>query len=716
MFHSIYSKKLQYLIFFLTLSVNLQSSPNDYIYPFKEYSFSNYGTLGLIQNPNSRFLEEGSLAFSWTHNEPYLRGSLIAYPFSWMEVSYQYADINNKLYSNVKAFSGNQSLKDKSFDAKFKLLQETKLLPQIAVGFRDLAGTGLFSSEYVVASKFLSPEFDVSFGLGWGKLTGQQVKNPFLKLGDRFKSRDSEIGLGGEFNIDNYFSGSAGYFAGLEYYLPKSKGIRLKIEYDGTNYKTENDIPLSQDSNFNLGLVFPRSKNLTYKLNYIRGNTLSFGFSYKLNLGKKNAQTKFKQKQSTILNKDAIKIVTSKSNENLFKGTLKYLSEDSFYLQHASINQNELEVVYAQSKYRNPVIASGRAFNILNHIAPNDITSFKIHEVNGGIGLYSAAIDRDVFERNQKFYLPPNPDTDISIEPFKYDDEENFQFNPKAKYPAFFHVIGPDIRSQIGGPDGFFFGDIKLKSSSELLFSKDLSIVSEISYGLYDNMDELKLASDSILPHVRTDIVKYLKSSRNFSIQRIQLNKFGQVSPSIFYKFSAGILESMFNGFGGEILYSPFDKNYAVGVDLWKVYQREYDQMFKVRDYETDTGHISLYYTEPRSNVTLRIKGGKFLAQDSGIRFDFWREFYSGFRLGAYFTLTDISKEEFGEGSFDKGFYFYLPLEIFSSQYNRRNFGWGLRPLTRDGGALLIHSHPLWGVAHNSDKHRFDRNLRDFYD
>jgi hypothetical protein len=229
-------------------------------------------------------------------------------------------------------------------------------------------------------------------------------------------------------------------------------------------------------------------------------------------------------------------------------------------------------------------------------------------------------------------------------------------------------------------------------------------------------MDELKLASDSILPHVRTDIVKYLKSSRNFSIQRIQMNKFGQVSPSIFYKFSAGILESMFNGFGGEILYSPFDKNYAVGVDLWKVYQREYDQMFKVRDYETDTGHISLYYTEPRSNVTLRIKGGKFLAQDSGIRFDFWREFYSGFRLGAYFTLTDISKEEFGEGSFDKGFYFYLPLEIFSSQYNRRNFGWGLRPLTRDGGALLIHSHPLWGVAHNSDKHRFDRNLRDFYD
>ena len=63
-------------------------------------------------------------------------------------------------------------------------------------------------------------------------------------------------------------------------------------------------------------------------------------------------------------------------------------------------------------------------------------------------------------------------------------------------------------------------------------------------------MDDLKLASDSVLPHVRTDIVKYLKESRNLSIQRMQLNKFGQISPSIFYKFSAGILEYMFSGYG----------------------------------------------------------------------------------------------------------------------------------------------------------------------
>ncbi len=74
----------------------------DYPYPFSSPDFSNYGTLGLIQMPNSRFHEEGTIAFSWTHNEPYLRGSVIAYPFNWLEASYQYVDINNALYSPVK--------------------------------------------------------------------------------------------------------------------------------------------------------------------------------------------------------------------------------------------------------------------------------------------------------------------------------------------------------------------------------------------------------------------------------------------------------------------------------------------------------------------------------------------------------------------------------------------------------------------------------------
>ena len=42
----------------------------DYLYPhYDRPSFSNYGTIGLMQMPTARFLPEGSLAFTWSHNE-----------------------------------------------------------------------------------------------------------------------------------------------------------------------------------------------------------------------------------------------------------------------------------------------------------------------------------------------------------------------------------------------------------------------------------------------------------------------------------------------------------------------------------------------------------------------------------------------------------------------------------------------------------------------
>ena len=101
-------------------------------------------------------------------SDPYYRGSFVAYPFSWFEASYQYTDVNNALYSDIQAFSGKQTYKDKSFDAKFLIFKEKELLPAIAIGARDMAGTGMFSSEYIVGSKRLG-NIDFTMGLGWGR-------------------------------------------------------------------------------------------------------------------------------------------------------------------------------------------------------------------------------------------------------------------------------------------------------------------------------------------------------------------------------------------------------------------------------------------------------------------------------------------------------------------------------------------------------------------
>jgi hypothetical protein len=702
-----------YLLFF---PQNLSSSVYSYIYPYNSPSFSNYGTVGLIQNPSGRFHEEGTVAFSWSHIDPYLRGSIIAYPFDWLEASFQYTDINNELYSPYPDFSGSQSLKDKSFDAKIRLFKESNWIPNTAIGLRDLGGTGVFSAEYIVLNKYLTENLDFSLGMGWGLLNGNKLDNPLINLSERFREREIDIGLGGKFSLDTFFAGDAGLFGGFEYFFRNTKGLRLKVEYDGTNYEDEAYKVIPQDSKINFGFIYPINDDFQLKASYVRGNQINFGFSFKLSLGPHNPRKIIKEKQYPIENADLIKVVTSRSRENLYRASLKYLSDESFYLQTANINHGELEVVYSESKYRNVATSTGRVIRILDQIAPEEIESFNVAQLNGALGMYKARISRQHLHSN---YLQGKNsellESYLDLKPFNFQSE-NYEYIPKVTYPKLLSSLSPDLRSQIGGPDGFFFGDLKLTLNSELILNRNLSLITVASYGLYDNMDDLKLPSDSVLPRVRTEIVQYLKQSREFSIRRMQLNYWGKYKDSFYYKISGGILESMFNGFGFEMLYKPFYKDFGIGIEAWNVQQRGFDQLFETLDYKTITGHLTFYYQEPNSNILFKLKGGRYLAEDSGMTFDFSRTFRSGMRVGAFFSLTDISSEEFGEGSFDKGFYFWVPVDIFSKRYFKRTFGWGLRPITRDGAASLIHGFPLWGVTDYAHARNFERNIYDFYE
>ena len=719
-------------LFLILYFSSAQASINDYIYPRNTIpGFSNYGSTGIIQTPSARFHEAGTLAFSWSANDPYMRGSIIAYPFSWFEASYQYTDINNAYYSNIKAFSGDQTYKDKSFDLKFLLKRESKFLPAIAIGARDLAGTGVFSSEYIVGSKRFN-NIDFSLGLGWGILSAGKRSNPFELFGDSFKKREKEVsGGGGEFNFDSFFGGKTGIFSAVQVTIPNANGLRFSVEYDSTDYNLEGfpdgrnsfkyafEPVKKQDSKINYGFNYPVNKSLQLKLNFTKGNTISFGFSLHSNLGKQNPIFKKNDPPKLVDESERIKIAT-RQKASLYRTSLKYLNERELYLQNASVSEDNktYEVTYAQSKYTSFARSTGRLLRVLDDITPDEITTFKVNNINGGIGMYSLTIDREEYSANRPDKLYKLAEKNVKLEPYYYSDKkDSYSFNPKVEYPVHYWKLAPVFRSQLGGPDGFFFADFRLAYKSEFLINQNLAIYTHASQGLYDNFGGLKLASDSILPHVRTDVVKYLQASRQKPfIKRMQLNYYHEFTENIYTKLAAGIFEDMFTGFGGEVLYRPYASNYGVGAELWQVKQRDFRMLFGSRDYEILTGFVNLYIKEPKSQVLFSIKGGRFLAGDSGIQFDAARRFKSGLRIGAFFAKTDISDFEFGEGSFDKGFYFYIPIESFFQEYIKGNTGFGLRPLTRDGAAVLSHQMPLWGVTEQAQRDVFDRDWDDFYD
>jgi len=709
----------------VNLSTSLVAQISDYIYPHHEQpSFSNYGTIGLINLPSARMHKAGTIGFTWSHADPYLRGSIMGYPFDWFEASYQYTDVNNKLYSDSIAFSGKQSYKDKSFDAKFRLFKETTYLPQVAIGFRDFGGSSLFAAEYIVGSKLIG-NIDFTLGMGFGTLSNDTISNPFTNLASRFETRRTDTRgdtQGGEINYATFLAGErAGIFGGVEIFLPRFGGTRLKIEYDSTNYGPDGEgyLPVAQDKEFNYSFIYPVTKNFHLKLGYIRNNTLNFGFSLAGNYASKDPYIAKRDKPKDIPNAEVLRtVVNAEEAEYLYKSSLKYLSESRLLLQTAQVDNSRLTVTYAQSRFLSNPVALGRMSRILDQISPELIDEFTLININADTGMFAVDIPRDDFRK----YLDLNK-TDALLESVEIYQAEpgvhnTHDYQPKPLLPQTLWKFSPAIRSQIGGPDGFYFGDLSLSVHSETIITRRFNIVGVGSIGIINTFDELKLASDSIIPHVRTDIVKYLKASTDYHITRLQTNYFSNPARSIYTKLSAGIFEPMFMGYGGEVLYKPFDRDYGIGLELWKVYQREYRQLFgrKFDKYNTLTGHVNLYYREPTTRVLLHIKGGRYLAEDSGFTFNVSRAFRSGLNMGVFFSLTDISKEEFGEGSFDKGFFFSIPIQVFFDEYSRGQAGFGLRPLTRDGAQSLVHAQTLWSTTYQANKDQIVHEWDTFYD
>ena len=94
---------------------------------------------------------------------------------------------------------------------------------------------------------------------------------------------------------------------------------------------------------------------------------------------------------------------------------------------------------------------------------------------------------------------------------------------------------------------------------------------------------------------------------------------------------------------------------------------------------------------------------GKYWAGDKGATLAVSKRFKSGFTLGVIATKTNLSAEEFGEGSFDKGFYISVPTQLFYSDYRSGNISFGLHPLTKDGGALLNKHNSLISILGDSN-------------
>jgi hypothetical protein len=157
----------------------------------------------------------------------------------------------------------------------------------------------------------------------------------------------------------------------------------------------------------------------------------------------------------------------------------------------------------------------------------------------------------------------------------------------------------------------------------------------------------------------------------------------------VFARVTAGMLEPMFGGISGEVLWRPRDRPYAIGLDVNWVAQRQYTQNIGTLGYSVVTGQASLYLDLPVWNLYTVLRGGRYLAGDWGGTIEMGRRFDSGIEVGGFATFTNVSYSRFGEGSFDKGIFVRVPFDAFLTRSSARAGTFMYQPLTRDGGARL---------------------------
>ena len=614
---------------------------------FRYNSYNNHGIVGLINMPTARFYEEAAHGFILYDGTPDQKITVSSNPYDWLEASFFYTNIQGKPYPGYEY----QDYKDKGFNFKLRIKEQGDL-PAIAIGIMDIGGTGFYSSEYMVSSYAIN-NIDFHYGLGWGILDGanDNFRNPLGYIKDNFKERpDGFSGKGGQFEPSRYFSGkTVSPFYGASYAF--NEKILFKIEKDTT--LTSGLVPYENaSSDYSFGIDYSINDNFVLGFSYERGNFASLKFIYKNN--PKITYKKYEYKSQENFSDD--KYQNLRNNlENNGIGVNKILeTSSSIGLELTQFMHPNLQLV--EDVIRQAALDAGVDKDIKKNLKTVDLDAVQEYDDN--------------FEKESKLV---------------YERNKNSYFSTKTQIK---------FRPFLASRESFFKGALLLENDSEYVILDNLLLNTNLKYSLANNFEDLRFPPVNTFPaQVRSDIKEYLKNmNEGLLIGRAQLDYFISPYKNHHLMFTGGILEDMFSGYGLEYLYFKNKTNYAIGFEIFNVKKRDYDWGFGTLDYQNTIAHINFHYRNyGLIPFDLKLSYGEYLAGDFGTTVELSRTYENGTKFGVFASFTDVTTDEFGEGSFDKGLFFNIPI-----YGNLINYSW--RPLTKDPGQKLNRRNTLHGL------------------
>lgn len=635
------------------------------------------GATGLIDMPSGDAQKDATFSFSTALIGPVTRSTL-SFQFSErLSGSFRF-----QTWRDFDPAAGDES--DRSIDLRYQVLKEGRIAPALTIGLQDLTGRGLYSSEYVAATKTFGDKVKVTAGLGWGRLGSDGG------IGSPFGSRPPVDPLGVP-NADQWFRGEAAPFAGVEYRV--NDDWTLKAEYSSDAYVLEDAERglIQRDSPFNFGVEYQRSPYMRFGAYSLYGSELALAFHIILDpksratggiVGK--APVPVKARPARAADPEAYDggwVSQPDAGPILRQNLAKRLARDGIAVENLAYTADTVQVRIRNGRIDAGSQAIGRTARALSHVMPASVEVFEIVPVVNGIGASKVTIRRSDLEALE--YTADNATllrervtvTDAGPAPaWSLGDEE--------LYPKFRWSLRPVVR--LSEP---MEGDVGLRLSANYDMAPGWVLSGSIYKEIASNRETS--VSTSTLPRVRTDGARYSELG-DPALEKLTLAWFARPADSFYSRLSVGYLERMHAGVSGELLWKPVDSQLALGAEVNYSRQRDTDGGlgFGEYDYDIVTGHVSAYYDFGNGYLG-QLDVGRYLAGDVGATVSVDRVFANGWRVGAFATVTDVSAEDFGEGGFDKGVRLTIPFNWALGTDTRRGLDLNFRPDGGDGGARL---------------------------
>ncbi len=564
------------------------------------------GTIGLNIIPTARMDKEGTIRIGTSTTDPYL------YNFLGFQVA-------KPLYVNVRQTSEISSLLDSadrlypSLDFKLQLMEENAKRPALVIGANSAFGHKRTSSEYIALSK-RKGNFDFTGGLAWGRFAGRgHIKNPFSVVSSHFE-KDRDFNSDTPQSIDGWLTGEeASFFGGIEYFTPM-KGLSLKADYAAFDYgsETTTNAGFNEAQPWSVGLNYKPWKPLDLSVGVIGGEKLIARLSLQDNISKWPGRSSAKVEPPELLypredyqgsHKAVLNLKTYQSTPQQVGHTARQVANQS-----SATNEN-IEIALNHKGLKGPTLQLIRRdleeAVLNNHGSVEEIW----HDVN-------FLPNKTPFFRLKNYFK--NKEHKNKIKRFILDNRISLSEEDSTILYRSSALV--EIENML--PLGF-----KLGTTPRI--------------NLADNLDNISSFRTVNANPTRSNEDSF--AANRFSIDKLYASWLYSVRKDVHVKFSAGYLEEMFGGFGGEILYRPFGKTFAIGAESWNVKRRDPDVTLALQTIgdERFTGHLNLFYELPNKNTTLFAKVGQYLDEDFGGTFGIKNNFKNGTSLEGFLTATD---------------------------------------------------------------------------